>query len=326
MSKTKETEKMVVDWELVLQQIAEEKKQKSTKEWKVYKLKNLTLLLNVNKNFIKIGELDVYIANEQEFKFLLGLDIKKLAEKYKKTIKKDKKTEEQERREKIQNAVRFAEKWDKKAEKMLKELEKGNNNILFKNNVRGLKKEMLNWFVKTKQILVTEKTAVFAVNSKNGLTGIYQLFKNFRGGKKSAYGSKIFLKGSIKGLITLNANKVKTTSSLVIGESIIDVLSYVQLKNINYKTTTMLATGGTIGKDARETFIKLRDKVLKNFNPNVKVVLTFDKDEAGQNFAEEVKEIFENDFEVINKIPINKDFNEDLMSEIKIKQGLFRDL
>ena len=296
-----------VFWQDFLEKIgAEEKVEKRSNKWRTYKYNNITLLLNTEKNRLILEDNKYIINSINDFNFLFLTNFNE------KNFKKiEEKTEQKkDNKDKILEAVKLARRWDKSAEKF--------KNNRFEKDVRGIKKEILNYFVEQINIIVANKVVMFPINSRYGMTGIYQIFKDLKT-------KKIFIKNSIKGLIALNPKKAKITDKVVIGESIIDVLSYVQLKNIDYKNCLMLSTGGNLGKDATKTLEKLRDKILYKNNKNVQIILTFDNDEAGKKFTEKVKEIFKN-FNVITDFPNLKDWNDELQTKISKKEGLFLDL
>ncbi|MEL4898038.1 DUF3991 and toprim domain-containing protein, partial [Crocosphaera sp. Alani8] len=122
---------------------------------------------------------------------------------------------------------------------------------------------------------------------------------------------KSFSKGGIKGLWASNGSPDDTT--LVICESPLDCLSYHQL--FPDDTTRYFATGGTLS-DKQKTLLK---GVFEKFhNKGGHIMIATDKDEAGQELEQELRNIAPETAQINRIVPRHhKDWNETLMAEIR---------
>jgi hypothetical protein len=112
-----------------------------------------------------------------------------------------------------------------------------------------------------------------------------------------------------KGLTVLlsdNFQKEDNVSQMnvVVAESFIDALSYMQLKKLNPKNTMLISTNG----QQSESMIKSIQSLPSRY-PNNKTVLAYDNDKKGDKFAEQTKALIPNAVREKSKL---KDFNEDL--------------
>lgn len=112
-----------------------------------------------------------------------------------------------------------------------------------------------------------------------------------------------------KGLTVLlsdNFQKEDNVSQMnvVVAESFIDALSYMQLKKLNPKNTMLISTNG----QQSESMIKSIQSLTSRY-PNNKTVLAYDNDKKGDKFAEQTKQFIPNAIREKSKL---KDFNEDL--------------
>ena len=110
-----------------------------------------------------------------------------------------------------------------------------------------------------------------------------------------------------KGLELIKAEKLSMNDikSVIIAESSIDALSFVELKGLNINECLLCSTNGTINLNSKE-LIKYFDENLKNASFN----LAFDNDKKGKSSAKGLKELLK-DKATINE-PVLKDFNDDL--------------
>ena len=122
---------------------------------------------------------------------------------------------------------------------------------------------------------------------------------------------KSFSKGRIKGLWASNGSPDDTT--LVICESPLDCLSYHQL--FPDDTTRYFATGGTLS-DKQKTLLK---GVFDKFhNKGGHIMIATDKDEAGKQIEQELRNISPETSQINRIVPRHhKDWNEALMAEIR---------
>ncbi|MCI6641469.1 MULTISPECIES: toprim domain-containing protein [Campylobacter] len=102
-----------------------------------------------------------------------------------------------------------------------------------------------------------------------------------------------------------DAKKYKDFKNIVICESMIDTLSYCEIKGLNLKETMLCSTNGQISSSQKEVFKFLND----NFT-NANIILGFDNDKKGKKFDSVVKEIIPR--ATIDKA-ILKDFSDDLV-------------
>jgi hypothetical protein len=122
---------------------------------------------------------------------------------------------------------------------------------------------------------------------------------------------KSFSKGGIKGLWASNGSPDDTT--LVICESPLDCLSYHQL--FPDETTRYFATGGTLS-DKQKTLLK--GVFEKFYNKGGHIMIATDKDEAGKQIEQELRNIAPSNAQINRIVPRHhKDWNEALMAEIR---------
>jgi len=122
-----------------------------------------------------------------------------------------------------------------------------------------------------------------------------------------------------KGIECLNLQKDATSiKQIVLTESIIDSLSFMQMKNFNPKETLLLSTAGSLSDTQEKTLKAMFDKV------NARIYLAFDKDEKGLEYTKKIETLIKEENArkygkaiPINSIPIiykpfSKDCNDDL--------------
>ncbi|OCS40493.1 hypothetical protein CFVI92203_07820 [Campylobacter fetus subsp. venerealis cfvi92/203] len=97
----------------------------------------------------------------------------------------------------------------------------------------------------------------------------------------------------------------KDFKKIVICESMIDTLSYCEMKGVDLKETLLCSSNGQISVSQKEVI-----KALVKLAPNAEVVLGFDNDERGKEFGKVLQEIVPNASRVM---PVLKDFNDDLV-------------
>lgn len=182
--------------------------------------------------------------------------------------------------------------------------------------LRGLSEELLKYY---STIKVDERN--------NVVTPMYQKIKDLADFTFSGYNKKLAtpitktkdgelrnkplkdLNEGNKGITILMSDnfeiKEKTAhKDIVIAESFIDALSYMQLKKLNPKNTMLISTNG----QQSESMIKSIQSLTSRY-PNNKTVLAYDNDKKGDKFAEQTKQFIPNAIREKSKL---KDFNEDL--------------
>lgn len=100
-------------------------------------------------------------------------------------------------------------------------------------------------------------------------------------------------------------NSLKDYKNIVICESMIDTLSYCEIKGLNLKDTLLCSTNGQITSSQKEVFKFLNEKAV-----NAKIILGFDNDKKGKEFDEIAKEIIPR---ATTDKAILKDFSDDLV-------------
>lgn len=114
-----------------------------------------------------------------------------------------------------------------------------------------------------------------------------------------------------KGITILMSDKFEikdktTQKNIIVAESFIDALSYMQIKELNPKATILISINGQQSQD----MINSIKSVTKTY-PNNKTILAYDNDKKGEKFADDTKEVIPN--AIIDK-PKQKDWNEELLS------------
>ncbi|PAF49633.1 hypothetical protein BKH41_01840 [Helicobacter sp. 12S02232-10] len=115
----------------------------------------------------------------------------------------------------------------------------------------------------------------------------------------------------------LNPTDSKQIKQIVITESIIDSLSFLQLfSNFNPKETMLI---GTCGDFNFEIGLKPSlEAIMKILNPDIRIVLGFDNDTKGRKFSEEFERFI---LEKTKKAPmVYKPFCKDLNDDLKLSQ------
>lgn len=112
-----------------------------------------------------------------------------------------------------------------------------------------------------------------------------------------------------KGLEILLPNDNKNISKVILSDSSIDNLSFLEISNLNLDNALLIATSGNIN-------INKNIEMLKIINDKFKIKeyhLAFDNDNAGKRLRESIKEVLlKEDYLVYKQIPLSKDFNDDL--------------
>ena len=112
-----------------------------------------------------------------------------------------------------------------------------------------------------------------------------------------------------KGLEILKADNAhkspKEFKNIIISESMIDTLSFCEMKGINLQETLLCSTNGQISTSQKDAI-----KALRKLAPDAKFTLAFDNDDRGKEFGKIVEQIVPN---ADRQMPILKDFNDDLV-------------
>ncbi|KGI55304.1 toprim domain-containing protein [Campylobacter sp. MIT 97-5078] len=111
----------------------------------------------------------------------------------------------------------------------------------------------------------------------------------------------------LKGLELLKAEKLRMSDikEIIIAESIIDALSFVELKHLHINECLLCSTNGQITGSCKELIQHLNENC-KNASFN----LVFDNDEKGKSFTQTLKELLGE--KALVSEPVLKDFNDDL--------------
>jgi len=164
------------------------------------------------------------------------------------------------------------------------------------------------------------------------MTGLAKYNKNF----KQILGSKGVWISIQRDVINNNEEeirkKVKKIKKIVITESPIDAVSYLEVKKENIDETLLLSTQGQISDRTIDILFSFITAVyMITDNKNLKIILGFDNDDTGLYFATETqlklkekmkkslingKEKFPT-LEVVVDFPKNKDWNEELKNKKK---------
>lgn len=149
----------------------------------------------------------------------------------------------------------------------------------------------------------------FQLRDKDGISGIFKYgIKNF----KSVQGKKgLFIEGNIK------------AKKIIIGEAILDVLSYIQIKNLDFSDDFLyVATCGRFSQDIKN-YLKLIIEKLEFKDLNILGV--FDNDDTGLKLFQEIQDVLKNikDKNIFfeKDSPKLKDWNDDLKEQFKEKKN-----
>jgi len=229
-----------------------------------------------------------------------------------------------ERKEKIKKEIAEAEKNSQKAIENYKNLK---INRHFRNNIRGISKELLNYLRDNDKLKFykTDKYATIKIPlycNIDDICGIQDIYKKDNSWRKINHGKAgIYFTG--------NLEKINT---IILTESFFDSLSALQLKfnktikhNPYYDLNTLNSDLATISINGSLNDLKKEAilDVIKN-SPMLKtIILAFDNDNMGQKYTSEVKNLLESKG-FINKYSIKlvkykgyKDFNEYLQARYK---------
>lgn len=166
--------------------------------------------------------------------------------------------------------------------------------------IRGIRTDILQQAIDNNSIKIDKNLNIyFALIDLNSLCGI-----EIRNGSE-----KRLIKGSKKGVWRFGA-KVIDAKTIVVCESGIDILSYIQLHNDDTNSTMYIATIGQYGNTTKEIIT-----AIAKANKQVKWIIATDNDQAGEKMAEQIK----TDIQEINSMATierkksqNKDWNDDL--------------
>lgn len=164
---------------------------------------------------------------------------------------------------------------------------------IFKDNIRGIELDTLH---QVPHLAYYQSKFYFPIFNKNGICGLYYTDTNMK--------EKYFSKGSIKG-IWADKPLHKSIDKIIVTESPVDSLSAVEL-GYNDENTLHIATLGRMGQEGKETL----SKIFK-YLPNAKVLIATDRDEAGEEIAQEIANLAK-DNEIYRLNFKGKDLNEAL--------------
>ena len=168
-----------------------------------------------------------------------------------------------------------------------------------------IEKEIIKYYYKYNLIKIP-----LTKNLNSNITGILNININTS--------SKFLEKGSNKDLFIFgNKNNFKY---ILLFESFYDSLSYLQLVSIKYNTTynniinncLFISTNGSISKNNINTI-----KNIINNNKNITTILSFDNDEIGKKYDNDIINIISNNIKYYINKSITKDYNEDLQMYYK---------
>lgn len=192
----------------------------------------------------------------------------------------------------VKNYYRTIEQFESKW-KNIKQNKKDVRYEIFKDNIRGIELDTLH---QVPHLAYYEGKFYFPIFNKNGVSGLYYTNTNMK--------EKYFSKDSIKG-IWADKPLHKSIDKIIVTESPIDSLSAVEL-GYNDENTLHIATLGRMGREAKETL----SKIFK-YLPNAKVLIATDRDEAGEEIAQEIANLAK-DNEIYRLNFEGKDLNETL--------------
>ena len=113
----------------------------------------------------------------------------------------------------------------------------------------------------------------------------------------------------VKGLEIIKADNssknLKDFKNIIVCESMIDALSFVEMKGLDLNTTLLTSTNGQVTHSQKEALRWLNEK-----SSNAEIILGFDNDNKGKEFVKLVEKITPN---ASRAEPILKDFNDDLI-------------
>jgi len=138
--------------------------------------------------------------------------------------------------------------------------------------------------------------------------------ENIIGLELNNYHYKKFTPGSNKKQGIWLSNLPDKIKDVYLFESVMDALSYHQLKLVLNPYSLFVSFGGNI---AGEQLITLQKIINKNLFENQisEIICCTDNDAMGTKHFEKIKAFFEDKYEVRRDCPHNKDFNEDVMRE-----------
>jgi len=135
--------------------------------------------------------------------------------------------------------------------------------------------------------------------------------------------AKSYINGR-KGVCILAPKDIGNAENVVIGESYIDCLSYIQLHHLNPHKTTILSTQGTITKTELDTIKAIIDRTARRIVLK-KIHLAFDEDRKGKEYFMKTEAMIIRETEYGDKIIKKelagyKDWNEKLVTKLRIKE------
>lgn len=125
-----------------------------------------------------------------------------------------------------------------------------------------------------------------------------------------------------KGISVLKADGVKTVNitKIIVGENLIDNLSYLEMKKIDPKKVLLIAFNGGIKKESEIAFLE----TLKQLSNAKEIVLVYDNDEKGFQYDLSTKKLLDetekNKLSIIIDKSEFKDWNEDIKAYKLIKK------
>jgi hypothetical protein len=128
--------------------------------------------------------------------------------------------------------------------------------------------------------------------------------------------TRLFEKGSKKELWIGKVGEGKKT--IIFTESPIDAISYEQLNGYKIEGQRIyIATGGQMKK---ELIADIEKMMASSHYTSAKLIMAHDNDTAGHGYSEAIQAIVKQDIE--RCIPLNKDWNEDLVAEIAKQKAI----
>ncbi len=125
-------------------------------------------------------------------------------------------------------------------------------------------------------------------------------------------------------LFLSNPNNDKKYDTILFSETPIDGFSFVELNKEKYKNKEILVVSscGNINEEQLVFFKKIIEEQSKNFE----IELANDNDIAGKMFSEKIKTFLSSNtnIKVVENIPIEKDFNEDLQNKKISNENLIK--
>jgi len=165
---------------------------------------------------------------------------------------------------------------------------------------RGISPKILQKAIDADRLKIFDGAYYFKILDLNGMCGI----------EKRTDGKKRVIKGSQKGLWAMG--NIKRAETIIIAESPVDALSYLELKGMDPDKVYVLATMGAMNKKAKESLAEIAKR------SNAKWIIATDADKGGENIAKEVMEVIGDGINVEReRPPTEKDWNDELLAELE---------